>query len=263
MLTRRIRVGRCATGAAGRVPCALYNGMIGPLTPYAIQGAIWYQGESNASRAYQYRKLFSTMIQDWRRHWNRGEFPFLLVQLANYMARKPEPGDSAWAELREAQLMALDLPNTGMAVTIDIGEARNIHPRNKQDVGKRLGLAALAIAYGKDLVYSGPMYESGSMTVNGNQVVLRFKHVGGGLVAKGGPLKGFAVARADKTFAWAEAKIEGQTVVVTSPKVAKPVAVRYAWADNPDCNLYNKEGLPASPFRTDDWRGVTGPRKKR
>ena len=235
----------------------LFNGMIAPLIPFSIQGAIWYQGESNASRAYQYRDLFPAMIQSWRDSWGLGDFPFLFVQLANFMETKPEPGDSAWAELREAQTMTLSLPKTGMAVIIDIGEAKDIHPRNKQDVGKRLALAAQSIAYGqKDVVYSGPMYES--MEKEDGKIRLTFGHVGGGLEAKGSDtLKGFAIAGEDKAFVWADAKIDGDTVVVSSDKVANPVAVRYAWADNPVCNLYNKEGLPASPFRTDDWPGVT------
>jgi len=242
------------------VPTSLYNGMLAPIIPYGIQGAIWYQGESNAGRAYQYRKLFPTMIQNWRQDWARADFPFLFVQLANFMAAKPEPGDSAWAELREAQLMTLALPNTGMAVIIDIGEANDIHPRNKQDVGKRLALWALAKTYGKDIVYSGPLYKS--MKVEGDKIILSFDNVGGGLVAGGGePLKGFAIAGADRKFVWADAKIEGGTVVVGSSKVPEPVAVRYAWADNPACNLYNKEGLPASPFRTDDWPGITANQK--
>jgi len=239
-----------------RSPAGLYNAMIAPLLPYGIAGAIWYQGEANAGRAYQYRKLFPAMIKNWRVDWGQGNFPFGFVQLANFMAVKPEPTASAWAELREAQLKALALPNTGMAVIIDIGEAKDIHPKNKQDVGKRLVLWALAKTYGKNLVYSGPIYRS--MEVEGDKVVLGFSHTGGGLVAEGGgQLKGFAVAGADKKFVWADAKIEGDTVVVGSDKVSEPVAVRYAWADNPVCNLYNKEGLPASPFRTDDWPGVT------
>jgi sialate O-acetylesterase len=230
--------------------------MIAPLIPYSIAGAIWYQGESNAGRAYQYRKLFPAMITNWRQDWGQGNFPFLFVQLANFMAVEPEPVDSAWAELREAQLMALTLPNTGMAVIIDIGEARDIHPKNKQDVAKPLALWALAKTYGNKITYSGPIYKS--KRTEGNTITLEFEHVGGGLVAEGGgPLKGFAVAGADRKFVWADAKIEGDTVVISSDKVSDPAAVRYGWANNPVCNLYNKEGLPASPFRTDDWPGVT------
>ena len=241
-------------------PAGLYNAMIAPLIPYGIQGAIWYQGESNAGRAYQYRKLFPDMIKNWRQDWGEGQFPFLFVQLANFMKTRPEPGDSAWAELREAQLMTLSLPNTGMAVIIDIGEADDIHPKNKQDVGKRLALWALAKTYGKDIVYSGPIYKS--MKVDDGKIILSFDHVGGGLIAKGDEqLKGFAIAGADRKFVWADAKIEGDTVVVSSENVSEPVAVRYAWADNPVCNLYNKEDLPASPFRTDDWPGVTAENK--
>jgi sialate O-acetylesterase len=241
-------------------PTVLYNGMIAPLVRFGIRGAIWYQGESNAGRAYQYRELFPTMITNWRQDWGLGDFPFLFVQLANYMATQPEPGQSNWAELREAQTMTLRLPNTGMATIIDIGEADDIHPRNKQDVGKRLALWALAKTYGQDLVCSGPLYHS--MEIQGNKIVLRFDHVGGGLVARGaGPLKGFAIAGKDRKFVWAQAEIKGNTVVVSSDAVAAPVAVRYAWADNPVCNLYNQAGLPASPFRTDDWPGLTADNK--
>lgn len=237
-------------------PTALFNAMVAPLIPYAIRGVIWYQGESNVGRAYQYRKLFPALIKSWRRNWGQGDFPFLFVQLANYLERKPEPTESAWAELREAQLLTLKtVPKTGMAVAIDIGEANDIHPRNKQDVGKRLALTALAVAYGKKIVYSGPIYRS--MRIEGNKIRLFFDHVGSGLVAKGGELKGFAIAGKDRKFVWANAKIEGNTVVVWSEQVPEPVAVRYGWADNPDCNLYNKEGLPASPFRTDDFPGIT------
>ncbi|MBN2137543.1 MAG: hypothetical protein JW720_07035 [Sedimentisphaerales bacterium] len=237
-------------------PTVLYNGMIAPLIPFGIKGAIWYQGESNAGRAYQYRESFPLMITNWREDWERGDFPFLFVQLANFMAVKDEPGESAWAELREAQLRTLSLPNTGQAVIIDIGDAEDIHPKNKQDVGKRLALWALGNSYGKSIVYSGPLYKS--MKADGGKIILSFDHVGGGLVAKGGgSLKGFAIAGEDKKFVWADAKIEGDKIVVSSDAVAAPAAVRYAWADNPVCNLYNAEGLPASPFRTDDWPGVT------
>ncbi|MCX5675360.1 MAG: sialate O-acetylesterase [Planctomycetota bacterium] len=240
-----------APGTGAGRPSCLYNGMIAPLIPLGIRGAIWYQGESNAGRPLEYRRLFPAMIQDWRKHWGQGEFPFLFVQLANFMARKDEPADSNWAALREAQTLTLALPKTGQAVIIDIGEGNNIHPKNKQDVGKRLALAALAGTYGKDVVYSGPMYES--MKAEGDKVVLKFKHVGGGLVAKGDKLTGFAIAGEDKKFVWADARIDGDTIVVSAKDVAKPAAVRYAWADNPDCNLYNKADLPACPFRTDDW----------
>ncbi|MBW8039084.1 MAG: sialate O-acetylesterase [Planctomycetes bacterium] len=241
-------------------PAGLYNAMIAPLIPYSIGGGIWYQGESNASRAYQYRKLFPAMITNWRQDWGQGNFPFLFVQLANFMAVNSEPVDSAWAELREAQLMTLALPNTGMAVIIDIGEARDIHPKNKQDVGKRLALWALGKSYDKKVVYSGPIYQS--KRTEGNKVTLVFEHVGGGLIANGGePLKGFAVAGVDRKFVWADAKIDGETVIISSNDVSEPTAVRYGWANNPVCNLYNKEDLPATPFRTDDWPGITVDKK--
>jgi len=237
-------------------PSGLYNAMIAPLIPYTIRGAIWYQGESNAGRAYQYRELFPAMIKSWWNNWGQDDFPFLFVQLANFMQVKDEPGESAWAELREAQTMTLSLPNTGMAVIIDIGEADNIHPKNKQDVGKRLALWALANTYGKDVVYSGPLYTE--MEKSGNKIILHFDHVDGGLVTRDSePLKGFAIAGEDRKFVWATAKIEGGTIVVSGSEVANPVAVRYAWADNPVCNLYNEAGLPASPFRTDSWPGTT------
>ncbi len=237
-------------------PAGLYNAMIAPLIPYTIGGAIWYQGESNAGRAYQYRELFPTLIKSWWDNWGQGDFPFLFVQLANFMEVKEEPGDSAWAELREAQTLTLAMPRTGMAVIIDIGEAKDIHPKNKQDVGKRLALWALANTYGKRVVYSGPLYKS--MEKKGNKILLRFDHCGGGLVARAGePLKGFAIAGEDRKFVWADAKIDGDVVVVSSERIAEPIAVRYAWADNPICNLCNKAGLSASPFRTDTWPGVT------
>jgi sialate O-acetylesterase len=237
-------------------PSFLYNAMIYPLIPYSIQGAIWYQGESNAGRAYQYRSLFSSMITDWRERWNQGNFPFLFVQLANFMQVKPEPVDDNWAELREAQTMALSLPNTGMAVTIDIGEADDIHPRNKQDVGKRLALNARKMVYGEKVPYSGPIYKS--MEIKNNKIVLNFDFVYDGLKTNGEEkLNGFAIAGVDGKFYWADAEIRGDQVVVSSPKVENPIAVRYAWSSNPVCNLYNSTGLPASPFRTDDWQGIT------
>ncbi|MDD2710933.1 MAG: sialate O-acetylesterase [Verrucomicrobiae bacterium] len=237
-------------------PYALYRGMIEPLIPFAIRGAIWYQGESNAERAKSYRTLFPLMIQSWRQAWNQGCFPFHFVQLANHHAVSPQPVESDWAELREAQTLTLRLPRTGMAVTIDIGDAQDIHPINKQDVGKRLALAALHQDYGfKKLTFSGPIYRS--VKQHGNRLVISFDHVGKGLTAKGGKLKGFAIAADDRKFVWANAKLEGTSVVVWNDQIDQPVAVRYAWADNPVCNLYNKDGLPASPFRTDRWPGRT------
>jgi sialate O-acetylesterase len=232
--------------------------MVAPLVPYGIAGTIWYQGESNADRAYQYRKLFPAMIRCWREAWGQGDFPFLWVQLANFMKRQPDPGESKWAELREAQTMTLSLPKTGQAVIIDIGEADDIHPKNKQDVGVRLALLALKIAYGeKDIIASGPMYKS--MSVKGNTVTVTFDNVGSGLTTSDGlPIAGFAVAGADRKFHWADAKIGStNTVILTCRDVDNPVAVRYAWADNPRCNLVNSAGLPACPFRTDNWPGLT------
>lgn len=237
-------------------PTLLYNAMIHPLLPYAIRGVIWYQGESNAGRAYQYRQLFPLMIKDWRKHWKNGDFPFYFVQLANFKDAQPNPGESDWAELREAQLLTLSLPNTGMATAIDIGDAKDIHPKNKQEVGRRLSLIARAQVYREKISFSGPVYLS--KLVNGNKITLSFKYAANGLKTKqGGTLKGFAVAGEDKKFHWAEATISGNKVTVWSKEVAHPVAVRYNWADNPDGNLYNGDGLPASPFRTDNWKGVT------
>jgi sialate O-acetylesterase len=238
-------------------PGFLFNAMINPLVKFPITGAIWYQGENNASRAHQYQRLFPAMIQDWRIRWQQGDFPFYFVQLANYHARKPAPGNSTWAELREAQLMTLRLPNTGMAVIIDIGEAKNIHPKNKQDVGKRLALNALASHYKQPVAPCGPIFAK--MVIKQEHAMLRFSHTGSGLMAKGsnGKLKGFTIAGKDKKFFNADAEIENGKVVVWSNKVKQPVAVRYGWADNPECNLYNKEQLPATPFRTDNWPGVT------
>lgn len=238
----------------------LYNAMIAPITRFQIRGAIWYQGENNASQAYNYRTLFPTMIQDWRSQWGY-EFPFYWVQLANFRAKDQVPTDSQWAELREAQSMTLSLPNTGQAVITDIGEANDIHPRNKQDVGLRLALIALNKDYGrKDVVYTGPTYKS--MEITGNKAIISFDNVGSGLHInnKYGYIEGFAIAGADRKFEWAQAYIDKENenqIVVYSDKVINPIAVRYSWSNNPDVNLFNKEGLPAAPFRTDSWKGIT------
>lgn len=239
-------------------PSQLYNAMIAPLTHFAIKGVIWYQGEANVGKAYKYQTQFPALIKNWRSKWGY-DFPFFWVQLANFLETPEYPVESEWAELREAQNMTLKLPGTGQAVVIDIGEAKDIHPRNKQDVGLRLALATLKVAYAKDLVYSGPVYKSFSKA--GNTIRLSFSDVGSGLAAKGdkyGYLKGFAIAGADRKFVWAKAYIEGDEVVVQSDLVKDPVSVRYAWSNNPDdANLFNREGLPASPFRTDNWPGIT------
>jgi sialate O-acetylesterase len=234
----------------------LYNAMIAPLAPYALRGAIWYQGESNAGQAERYRTLFPTMIQSWRKTFGQPEMPFLFVQLAPFKAKSDQPQESDWAELREAQLMTLSkLPNTGMAVITDIGNEKDIHPKPKQPVGERLALAARGIVYKEKLEYSGPVFES--LKTDGEKAILRFSHVGSGLEAKGDKLTGFTIAGEDKVWHHADAKIEGDTVVVTSDKVSKPVAVRFGWANFPVVNLWNKDGLPATPFRTDNWPGVT------
>ena len=228
-------------------PAGLYNAMIAPFTPYPIRGAVWYQGETNANAnsngASLYARAFQQMIRDWRRAWGEGDFPFLYVQLANYKA------SPAWADLREAQRQTLSLANTGMAVTIDIGVPGNIHPTNKQDVGLRLALAARVVAYGEKIEDAGPMFRQASRDGAGLRVW--FDHAGGALTAKGGALKGFEIAGADRKFVAADARIDGAAVVVWNAAVAAPVYVRYAWADNPDCNLYNADGLPASPFRSE------------
>lgn len=244
-------------------PTLLYNGMIHPLINYPIKGAIWYQGESNASRAYQYRDLFPRMIQDWRRKWNQGDFAFLFVQLANYKKPLEQPTPSDWAELREAQDMTLRLRNTGMASAIDIGEADDIHPRNKQEVGRRLALAARKVSYGDKVIASGPRYKS--MQIKGDEVIIRFSDVGEGLQTKDGGkrLKEFQLAGKDRAFQWAEAEIVNRnTVRVRASGIDQPVAVRFAWQDNPSkLNLYNSAGLPANPFRTDSWPGLTADKK--
>lgn len=226
-----------------------WNGMIAPLTPFAIAGAIWYQGESNTGLAYQYRKVFSTMIEQWRSSWGEGDFPFLFVQLASFV---PGGKDTdSWAVLRESQEKALALPKTGMALATDIGESYDIHPKNKQEVGRRLALAAENIAYGRKIEYRGPAFQS--LHVVKGTLRVRFTHVAGGLVVHGQRLMGFEVAGEDQKFYAAQARIEGNEVVLSSSHVAKPVAARYAWANDPKCTLYNQVGLPAPPFRTDDW----------
>jgi sialate O-acetylesterase len=225
--------------------------MIAPLLNYKIKGVIWYQGESNTGNPLEYQRLFPALIADWREKWNQGDFPFLYVQLASFMEAREDPCESEWAELREAQLKTLSVSNTAMAVVIDIGEWNDIHPLNKQDVGKRLALAAQRLAYGdNNIVRSGPIYKS--MKIDGNKIILTFTDTGGGLISRGGDeLKRFAIAGADKRFVWAKAKIEGDKVIVWNDDITGPVAVRYGWADNPEgANLYNREGLPASPFRT-------------
>lgn len=242
-------------------PAGLFNAMVNPLIPYGIKGAIWYQGESNVGRAYQYRHLFADMITDWRNEWGQGDFPFFYVQIAGYAYRRNPVPEIPWkcpsAELREAQTMTLSLKNTGMAVVTDISEATDIHPRNKQDVGKRLALSALKVAYKKNIVHSGPVYKS--MKKKDGGIELRFDSVGDGLKAIGDDmLKDFIIAGEDQKFVKADAKITGKaTVLVSSPDVSSPAAVRFGWADVPDTNLFNNAGLPASPFRTDEWKGET------
>ena len=230
----------------------LYNSMIAPLVPYGIRGAIWYQGESNARRAYQYRELLSTMIKNWRDVWGEGDFPFLIVQLAPFGREDPKRPDPSWAELRESQVQVTQtVPKTGIAVITDIGEELNIHPVKKDPVGERLALAARAIAYDEQLVYSGPIYKS--CRIKGDKVIVSFDHIGSGLMAKDGELKGFTICGEDRSFVPAQAKIEKSKVVIRSPDVPKPVAARYGWSNWMVVNLFNKQGLPASPFRTDDF----------
>lgn len=250
-----IRQGATAKSLAGQTfvrwqPGGLYNAMIAPLLNYHIKGVLWYQGESDTGSPDTYQALFTTLINSWRKDWNQGSFPFLYVQLPNFMKAKEKPTESNWASLRDAQLQSLKVANTAMAVTIDIGEWNDIHPLNKKDVGHRLALAARHMAYGeKNLVYSGPQFSSA--VVESNTVVLSFNHIGSGLKSDGA-LKGFTIAGVNKEFVWAKAKIKGDKVEVWSPNIENPKYVRYAWGDNPDkANLYNSEGLPASPFKTD------------
>jgi len=249
-------------------PAELYNGMIAPLIPYAIRGAIWYQGESNAGRAWQYRALFPDLIRNWRRDWGESDFPFLAVQLAPWDRNKKRsvdqitatPGDSDWAELREAQWLATKiLPRVGLAVITDVGDKDDIHPTKKEPVGARLALLARSVAYGEKVEWYGPRFRQ--MQVKANKIILNFDHLGGGLEARGGRLRGFAICGADQKFVWANAEIDGGRVVVSSPQVEKPFAVRYGWGDYPVVNLFNREGLPASPFRTDDFPMITAPKK--
>lgn len=239
-------------------PANIYNGVLKSHLGYGIRGAIWYQGESNAGRAYQYRDLFPLMIQNWRTEWGQGDFPFYWVQLADFRAEKTEPGESDWAELREAQTMTMDrLANIGQAVIIDIGEGKDIHPMNKVDVGRRLARWALAKQYNIPIEFQSPRYAS--MQADGDGIILTFNHIPNGWrpFDVNEPI-GFTIAGEDKVFHVAEAKIlDGGKIRVSSSKVAKPVSVRYAWADNPVCNMYSRAGLPLTPFRTDDWPGVT------
>jgi sialate O-acetylesterase len=236
-------------------PTGLYNGMIAPLTNYCIKGVVFYQGESNTDRPIDYASLFPALIKDWRDKWELGDFPFLYVQLHNYMESYDYPTESKWALTREAQLHALSLPNTAMVVAIDLGEWNDLHPLNKKDVAGRLALAAYKTAYKeKDIVSSGPIYKS--MAINNDSIELSFSDIGSGLIIKGGgELKHLAIAGMDRKFVWARAKITGNKLIVWNENIKNPVAVRYAWADNPEgANLYNQEGLPASPFRTDNWQ---------
>jgi sialate O-acetylesterase len=254
-LTGFLLANMALSGDPARPPSGLYNGMIAPLEKYHLRGALWYQGEGNTWRAEQYRTLLPSLIQGWRKGFGETDFPFLIVQLPNH-GTSPELGDSVWAELREAQLLtAKTVPNTGLAVTIDLGDPKNLHPPRKAEIGERLALWALGTTYGRRIVYSGPLYDS--MKVAGNEIRIRFRQLGDGLDARGEALKGFSAAGADRRFHWADARIEGDEVVVSSKDVSAPLAVRYAWAGSPECNLYNRNGLPASPFRTDDWPGAS------
>jgi sialate O-acetylesterase len=230
--------------------------MIAPLLPYPFRGAIWYQGESNALKAQQYRLLLPDLIQSWRSASHQEDMQFLIVQLPNHGAIPNQPTESAWAELREAQLLTVkQLPGTGLAVTIDVGDPKDVHPHRKAEVGERLALWALGTTYKQPIVFSGPVYDS--MAIEENKIRIRFMHTGSGLEAKSGPLQGFSIAGSDRKFYGASAVIDGDSVVVSSLQVGAPMAVRYAWADSPECNLFNREGLPASPFRTDTWPTMT------
>ena len=245
-----------------QMPCWAYNGIIAPLRKMTVRGVVWYQGEANVKNGYQYRKLLPTMIRGWRTAFESPHLPFLIVQIANHTDGSMPwkivpryqglPRESGHAELREAQMMSAEMKNVGLAVTIDIGDSHCIHPQNKRDVGKRLARWTLSEHHGIEITKTGPLYTGHE--VEKNQIRIVFDHVEGGLTAKGGTLKGFAIAGKDRKFVWAQAKIEGMTVVVRSDEIAAPVAVRYAWDMDPDCTLYNAADLPASPFRTDHWR---------
>jgi sialate O-acetylesterase len=238
------------------MPAVLYEGMLAPVAPLALAGAIWYQGEANTAQAWRYRTLLPAMIADWRKLFGQGDFPFYIVSLPAFGQHHDVPGDDQWAELREAQaLTAHNVPNAGLAVTIDTGDANDIHPKDKQEVGERLAFCALAKHYGRKLVSSGPTFAS--LEVLPGALKLRFQNTDGGLVAKGGKLGEFAVAGDDRRWVWAEAKIEGDAVIVSSPQVPHPKAARYAWQSNPVATLFNGAGLPAAPFRTDDWPALT------
>jgi len=242
-------------------PGNIFAGVVNPTLGYGIKGVIWYQGEANASRAYEYAELFPFMIEQWRKEWNEGDFPFYWVQLPNFMPRKPEPGDSDWAELRESQTKTMKLPNTGQAVIIDLGEAGNGHPKNKHDVAARLVRWALAKDYGLKFSYRSPEFKS--LEIEGNKAIVTLDYFGSGLHPFGvEEAEGFAICGEDKVWHWAKGKIlPGDKIEVSSDQVAAPVAVRYAWADNPACNLYNKDGgLPVTPFRTDDFEMTTRPK---
>jgi sialate O-acetylesterase len=237
--------------AAQNQPAALYNAMVAPAIKYTIRGFCWYQGESNAGRPDEYAQLQIAQMNDWRNKWGLGTLPFLYVQLPGFMDYNYLPSESNWAKLRESQSKALIVPNTAMAVAIDLGEWNDIHPDKKKDVGDRLALAAMKLSYGEELVYSGPQYQTA--VIDGNKIIIQFSHTGSGLVTNDGEAPAeFAIAGADKKFVWANARIENGKVIVWNENVKEPLYVRYAWADNPvNPNLYNKEKLPASPFRTD------------
>jgi sialate O-acetylesterase len=232
------------------VPTVLSNGMIACLEPFAIKGAIWYQGESNAGRADQYRQLLPLMIRDWRKRFEVGDFPFYIVQLANFMDTTKDPVQSGWAELREARLLTTQkIPNCGVAVITDIGDAKDIHPRNKQDVGLRLALQALAKTYDKKITAEGPLFKE--LSIEGDKARVRFSSIGDGLTVRGETLAGFAIAGEDGKFVHATATIDGDCIIVHADSVKEPRHVRYGWANNPPATLFNKDGLPASPFRSD------------